>query len=167
MPPSESQKRATAKWQRENMSTLVCKMRKEQADAFKEYAAANGTTANNMIKEFVLRCLDTGHDIQKKDSGTWAMPSVEEMRRRQAAGIEAARARGVYDPINHKGRTRALVDAEAFEAAYQEYSIGLLKTSVAASKLGLSEAQTRRRFKEREMIGEGYDPNVIPGGSNK
>lgn len=81
---------------------------------------------------------------------------------RQAGGIAAARARGVYDRENHKGRTRQTVDAILFEELYQATVNGLTTQKKAAVKLGLSEANTSRRFSERRIVGAGYDPNSIP-----
>ena len=57
MPISESRKRANAKWDSENMATLGCKVRKEQAEAFKQYCRDNGKTSNTVLKEYVLSCI--------------------------------------------------------------------------------------------------------------
>lgn len=54
---SESRKRANAKWDGENMATLGCKVKKDQAEAFKAYCADQGKTANNVLKEYVLDCI--------------------------------------------------------------------------------------------------------------
>lgn len=54
MPPSEAQKKASNKYNLEHMSTLGCKVKKEQAEKFKEYAVKNGTTSNALLKKFVL-----------------------------------------------------------------------------------------------------------------
>ena len=45
MAPSEAQKRAAAKYIKEHMATLACKVRKEEAAAFKAFAAKQGKTA--------------------------------------------------------------------------------------------------------------------------
>ena len=54
MPLSEAQKKATAKWQKENMATVGCKLRKEEAEAFKAACSANGVKPNAVLKEFIL-----------------------------------------------------------------------------------------------------------------
>lgn len=54
---TESRKRANAKWDKENMATLGCKVKKSEAEAFKAYCAANGKTANTELKDHVLRCI--------------------------------------------------------------------------------------------------------------
>lgn len=55
---SEKKKLSNARWDKENMATLGCRVKKEQAAAFKEYAKAHGKTANTMLKDFVLLCID-------------------------------------------------------------------------------------------------------------
>lgn len=59
MAPRESQKRASLKWDKENMATLSCKIRKKQAAAFKAYCSRFGKSANTLLKEFVLTCIAT------------------------------------------------------------------------------------------------------------
>lgn len=54
MSVSQAQKKATAKWDKENMTTLGCKVKKNEAVQFKEYAKQQGTTANSLLKEYVL-----------------------------------------------------------------------------------------------------------------
>lgn len=56
----EKKKISNAKWDKENMATLGCKVRKEQATAFKEYAKEQGKTANTVLKEYVLQCIEDG-----------------------------------------------------------------------------------------------------------
>ena len=54
---SESHKRGNRKWDTEHMTTIGCKLRKEQAEKFKEYAKSKNTTANALLKEFVLNTI--------------------------------------------------------------------------------------------------------------
>lgn len=54
---SDAQKKASNKYNLKNMSTLGCKVKKEEADKFKQYAKDQGTTANNLLKEYVLKCI--------------------------------------------------------------------------------------------------------------
>lgn len=53
----ESQKRAARKWDGENMSTLGCKVKKPQAESFKEYCAGQGKTSNAVLRDYVLNCI--------------------------------------------------------------------------------------------------------------
>lgn len=55
---SDAKKKSNAKWDKENMATLGCKVKKAQAERFKQYAAENGTTSNTLLKEYVLSCID-------------------------------------------------------------------------------------------------------------
>lgn len=58
MAPSEAQKKASNKYNLEHMATLGCKVKKEQAEAFKEYCSKQGKTSNTVLKEYVLECID-------------------------------------------------------------------------------------------------------------
>lgn len=62
MPVSEAQKRASNKYNKKHMTTLGCKVKKTEATAFKEYAARQNKTANTVLKEYVLKCLDENND---------------------------------------------------------------------------------------------------------
>lgn len=57
MAPSEAQKKASNKYNLKHMATLGCKVKKEQAAAFKEYASSKGKTSNTLLKEYVLDCI--------------------------------------------------------------------------------------------------------------
>lgn len=58
MAPSEAQKKASAKYQKENISSLACRVKKEQAEKFKAYCAEQGKTSNAVLKEYVLECIN-------------------------------------------------------------------------------------------------------------
>ncbi|MDD6490201.1 MAG: hypothetical protein PUG48_10415 [Clostridia bacterium] len=58
----KSKRMANDKWDKENMTTLGCKVKKTEATAFKKYAAEQGKTANTVLKEYVIDC------IKNKDS---------------------------------------------------------------------------------------------------
>lgn len=60
MAVSEAQKRASAKYQKERIASLACRMKVEDAEAFKAYCAAQGKTVNAVLTEYVLRCIKTG-----------------------------------------------------------------------------------------------------------
>ncbi len=42
----ESRKKANAKWDKENMTNLACRLRKDKAEQFKAICRARGTTPN-------------------------------------------------------------------------------------------------------------------------
>ncbi len=58
MAVSEAQKRASNKYNKEHMATLGCKVKKEDAAKFKEYAAQQSKTSNTLLKEYVLNCIE-------------------------------------------------------------------------------------------------------------
>lgn len=58
----ECQKRARNKWDKCNMKIVACKLKKNIANEFLEKARANGTNANNLLKNFIYKYL--GRDEQ-------------------------------------------------------------------------------------------------------
>lgn len=62
MAVSQAQKKANAKWDKENMTTLGCKVKKSEATQFKEYAKQQGTTANSLLKNYVLSSIKKKED---------------------------------------------------------------------------------------------------------
>ncbi len=54
MAVSAAQKKASNKYNKEHMATLGCKVTKEQAQAFKEHCQSKGSTANKVLRDFVL-----------------------------------------------------------------------------------------------------------------
>lgn len=58
MSASEAQKRAANKYNQKHMLTLGCKVKKEEAEKFKEYAAEQGKTANTVLREYVYKCIE-------------------------------------------------------------------------------------------------------------
>ena len=57
MPPTNAQKRASAKYQAENISSLACRVKREHAEKFREYCASHGKTPNGVLREYVLKCI--------------------------------------------------------------------------------------------------------------
>ena len=57
MAVSEAQKRASNKYNKEHMLTLGCKVKKEEAEKFKEYAREKGKTTNTILREYVIDCI--------------------------------------------------------------------------------------------------------------
>lgn len=50
---SDAQKKASAKWDKENMVVLACKVKRETAEKFKTACAAQGTTSNAVLQQAV------------------------------------------------------------------------------------------------------------------
>ena len=45
-------------WDKENMRTVSCRLRKEEAERFKKYAEYLGKTPHTLLTEYVKRCLE-------------------------------------------------------------------------------------------------------------
>ncbi len=58
MPVSRSKRAANNKWDKNNMKIVACKIKKEYADEFTQYAADKGTTVNALLKEYVYKCIN-------------------------------------------------------------------------------------------------------------
>lgn len=56
--PTEAQKKASAKYHKENIASLACRVKKDQAEKFKAYCEGQGKTSNAVLREFVLNCID-------------------------------------------------------------------------------------------------------------
>ncbi len=56
--PTEAQKKAAAKYHKENIASLACRVKKDQAEKFKAYCEGQGKTSNAVLREFVLNCID-------------------------------------------------------------------------------------------------------------
>lgn len=61
----KSKKEANQRWDKENMITLGCRVKRTEADTFKKYSASQGKTANTVLKEYVLKCND---EYEKQDN---------------------------------------------------------------------------------------------------
>ena len=64
MAPSDAQKRAVIKWDKENMAVVGCKVKKEQADRFKAYCSEIGKTSNAVLRDYVLDCIGEKQDTE-------------------------------------------------------------------------------------------------------
>ena len=51
MPISRSKRASNNKWDKENMTVLGCKVKKEDAERYREAAEAAGTTINAVLKQ--------------------------------------------------------------------------------------------------------------------
>lgn len=58
---------ANNKWDAENMKHVACKIRKEDAEAFKNYATEHNTTPNALLRGFIYKCIgkENGEDEEK------------------------------------------------------------------------------------------------------
>lgn len=65
---SEKQKQYSRKWDRENMRSVSCRLRTEEAELFKAYCAAHNTTPGAVLKNFVKGKLEEFSAEQNKQS---------------------------------------------------------------------------------------------------
>lgn len=54
---TDAQRRASAKYQKENIASLACRVKKKQAEKFKEYCEEQGVTPNSAIRDYVFSCI--------------------------------------------------------------------------------------------------------------
>lgn len=57
MATSESQKKASAKWNKANTKNIACTVNLEEHAAFKAYAEQHGKTISGMLLEYVRKCI--------------------------------------------------------------------------------------------------------------
>lgn len=67
MAVSDAKKKANAKWDSENMATLACKVKRDQADKFKTHCAEVGKTSNAVLRDYVLESI--GEEISQSTAG--------------------------------------------------------------------------------------------------
>ena len=82
---SDAQKKASAKWDKENMVVLACKVKRETAEQFKAACAAHGTTSNAVLQQAVKAYLEE-HPEQKYTAGD---AQDDETEARRAALLES------------------------------------------------------------------------------
>lgn len=57
---SDSQRAARNKWDRENMTKIACRIRKEYKKQFQEYAKKKGKSVHALLLEYVMKCIKEG-----------------------------------------------------------------------------------------------------------
>lgn len=58
MPVSKAKRASNNKWDKENMKIVACKIKKEDAELFKQYADNNNTTPNALLRNFIYNCIE-------------------------------------------------------------------------------------------------------------
>lgn len=80
---TEARKRANAKWDKENMVVLACKVKRETAEQFKAACAAQGTTSNAVLQQAVKTFLDE-HPAPEQPHTAGNVPDDDTEARRAA-----------------------------------------------------------------------------------
>lgn len=57
MPVSRAKRASNNKWDKENMKIVACKIKKEDAENFKQYAEDNNTTPNALLRSYIYNCI--------------------------------------------------------------------------------------------------------------
>ncbi len=96
-----------AQWEKENLRTVSCRLRTEEAERFRVYAEYLGTSVHGLLAEYVRGCLEQAEQVTPAmRADTAAMQQeIRELRRKlkiAAAAVDEARARAT--------RAEALVD---------------------------------------------------------
>ena len=50
-------------WDKENMKTLACRVRRDEAEAFRQYAESCGTSAHALLASFVRSSVSSDNDM--------------------------------------------------------------------------------------------------------
>ena len=67
-PLSEKSMHSIRAWDRENMRTLSCRVRTDEAEVFKQYCTEHGTTAGELLKKYVGKCIyEYGEELRKAE----------------------------------------------------------------------------------------------------
>lgn len=80
---TKARKRANAKWDKENMVVLACKVKREMAEQFKAACAAQGTTSNAVLQQAVKAFLDE-HPAPEQPHAAGNIPNDDTETRRAA-----------------------------------------------------------------------------------
>lgn len=76
MAVSEKQKQYARKWDSENMHTFSARVRKNDAELFKEYCDVKGSTPGKEIKLFIQTCIE---EYLNKDSVIYSINEISEL----------------------------------------------------------------------------------------
>ena len=64
MPMTDKKRKTDAAWKKANRASITCTMYKGDVAAFKEYAAAQGRSVNDLLREYVAQCL--GRPLERR-----------------------------------------------------------------------------------------------------
>lgn len=67
MAVSRAKRTANNKWDAENMKHVACKIKREDAEAFKAYADEKDTTPNALLRGYIYTCI--GKDESTNEEG--------------------------------------------------------------------------------------------------
>lgn len=115
---TEAKKRANAKYQAKTIASLACRVKKEQAEAFKAYCENAGKTSNAALKDFVLGCIgeqepgmvpETPQEAPGRSAGAGGI-SLHPQALRTAQGAAEATGEAVSQFVERAVETQAKRD---------------------------------------------------------
>ena len=96
---TEARKRANAKWDKENMVVLACKVKRETAEQFKAACAAQGTTSNAVVKAYLEQCQHSAGDEVSQTHPTASREGVSQTDTPSPADGVSNEMRGAMDVL--------------------------------------------------------------------
>lgn len=78
MPRSEKKRATDAKWKKANRASITCTMYKNDVEAFKAYAASQGKSVNELLREYVAACL--GRPLERRADTAGGQADEEQQR---------------------------------------------------------------------------------------
>ncbi len=79
-------------WDRENLRTVSCRIRKEEAEKFKAYAEYRGSSTHRLLADYVANCLK-GYEVvtpETRELVNALQMHVAELERKLKIALEAA-----------------------------------------------------------------------------
>lgn len=67
MPMTEKKRISDANWKKKNKTNVTCVLYKQDAADFKQYAASQGKSVNELLRGYVSSCL--GRPLERRDGG--------------------------------------------------------------------------------------------------
>ncbi len=64
MSMTDKKRKSDAAWKKANRGSITCTMYKGDVKAFKEYAAAQGRSVNELLREYVAQCI--GRPLERR-----------------------------------------------------------------------------------------------------
>ena len=68
MSVSRAKRASNNKWYKENMKIVACKIKKDDAEAFKQYADEKNTTPNALLRNYIYNCIEKGETSDNNDN---------------------------------------------------------------------------------------------------
>ena len=62
-------KNGNRKWDKDNMRSVSCRLRTDEAESFKKWCGINNTTPGAMLKNYVYKCIEEYYQyLENQDS---------------------------------------------------------------------------------------------------